>query len=117
MSGYIPILIMAAAAAGLGLILYGLFKVLGPYHPNPEKQSTYESGMTPVRSARERFSVKYYMVAVLFILFDIEVVFLYPWAVNFRALGLFGYVEMVLFIIILLAGYFYIVKKGALEWD
>ncbi len=73
--------------------------------------------MTPVRSARERFSVKYYMVAVLFILFDIEVVFLYPWAVNFQALGLFGYVEMVLFIVILFAGYFYIYKKGALQWD
>ena len=117
MSGYIPILFMAGAAAGLGLILYGLYKFLGPYHPNTEKQSTYESGMTPVKSARERFSVKYYMVAVLFILFDIEVVFLYPWAVNFRVLGLFGYVEMVIFIAILLAGYFYILKKGALQWD
>ncbi|MGE5314617.1 MAG: NADH-quinone oxidoreductase subunit A [Acidobacteriota bacterium] len=117
MSGYLPILMMAAAAAGLGLVLYGLFKILGPYKPNPEKQSTYESGMAPVKSARERFSVKYYMVAVLFILFDIEVVFLYPWAVNFKVLGLFGYVEMVLFIVILLIGYFYILKKGALEWD
>ena len=110
-------LFSVSAAAGLGLILYGLFKFLGPDRPNPEKQSTYESGMTPVRSARERFSVKYYMVAVLFILFDIEIVFLYPWAVNFRALGVFGYVEMVIFILILLAGYFYILKKGALQWD
>jgi NADH-quinone oxidoreductase subunit A len=73
--------------------------------------------MEPVRSARERFSVKYYMVAVLFILFDIEVIFLYPWAVNFRALGLFGYVEMVIFIATLLVGYFYILRKGALKWD
>ncbi|HLP16365.1 MAG TPA: NADH-quinone oxidoreductase subunit A [Bacteroidota bacterium] len=117
MSGYLPILMMASAAAGLGLILYGLFKFLGPAKPNAEKQSTYESGMVPVKTARERFSVKYYMVAVLFILFDIEVVFLYPWAVNFKALGLFGYVEMVLFIVILLIGYFYVLKKGALEWD
>jgi len=117
MTGYIPILMMVSAAVGLGLLLFGLFKVLGPHRPNAEKQSTYESGMTPVRSARERFSVKYYMVAVLFILFDIEVVFLYPWAVNFQALGLFGYVEMVLFIVILFAGYFYIYKKGALQWD
>jgi NADH-quinone oxidoreductase subunit A len=73
--------------------------------------------MEPVRSARERFSVKYYMVAVLFILFDIEVIFLYPWAVNFRALGLFGYVEMVIFIATLLVGYFYVLRKGALKWD
>jgi NADH-quinone oxidoreductase subunit A len=73
--------------------------------------------MAPIRSAHERFSVKYYMVAVLFILFDIEVIFLYPWAVNFRALGLFGYIEMLLFIVILFVGYFYIVKKGALRWD
>jgi NADH-quinone oxidoreductase subunit A len=73
--------------------------------------------MEPIRSARERFSVKYYMVAVLFILFDIEVIFLYPWAVNFRALGLFGYVEMVIFITILFIGYFYILRKGALKWD
>ena len=70
-----------------------------------------------MRSAKERFSVKYYMVAVLFILFDIEVIFLYPWAVNFRSLGMFGYVEMVIYIAILLIGYFYILRKGALKWD
>ena len=73
--------------------------------------------MEPVRSAQERFSVKYYMVAVLFILFDIEVIFLYPWAVNFRSLGMFGYVEMVIYIAILLVGYFYVLRKGALKWD
>ncbi len=101
----------------LGVVFLNLQKLLGPNRPNKEKLSTYESGMLPVSSAHERFSVKYYMVAVLFILFDIEVIFLYPWAVNFRALGLFGYVEMVLFISILFVGYFYILKKGALQWD
>ncbi len=81
------------------------------------KLSTYESGMEPVRSAHERVSVKYYMVAMLFILFDIEVVFLYPWAVEFRKLGIAGFVEMLVFILILMIGYLYLWKKGALEWD
>ena len=101
----------------LGLVLLKLHQWLGPHRPNPEKNSTYESGMEPVRSAKERISVKYYMVAVLFILFDIEVIFLYPWAVNFRSLGMFGYIEMVVYIAILLIGYFYILRKGALKWD
>ena len=117
MNSYIPIIIMIAVAVFLGLLLYTLHRLLGPHRPNPEKLSTYESGIKPFSSARERFSVKYYMVAVLFILFDIEVIFLYPWAVNFRALGLFGYIEMVLFIVILFVGYIYILKKGALKWD
>jgi NADH-quinone oxidoreductase subunit A len=117
MEAYVPIVMMLAAAVALGLILMVLHWVLGPHRPNEEKNSTYESGMTPIRTARERFSVKYYMVAVLFILFDIEVIFLYPWAVNFRSLGLFGYIEMILFIVILLIGYYYILKRGALKWD
>lgn len=117
MLSYIPIVLMISVAIILGLLFYLLHRLLGPHRPNPEKLSTYESGMPPVRSARERFSVKYYMVAVLFILFDIEVMFLYPWAVNFRALGMFGYIEMVLFIGILFVGYIYILKKGALQWD
>lgn len=117
MHNYIPIIIMLFVGALLGLVFLVLHKVLGPSRPNPEKLSTYESGMPPIRTARERFSVKYYMVAVLFILFDIEVIFLYPWAVNFRALGMFGFIEMVLFIAILFVGYIYILKKGALQWD
>jgi NADH-quinone oxidoreductase subunit A len=117
MVSYIPIVLMLAAAAGLGIVLLALHMMLGPRHPTDEKLSTYESGMAPIRSARERFSVKYYMVAVLFILFDIEVIFLYPWAVNFRALGVFGYIEMITFIVVLLVGYYYILKKGALQWD
>jgi NADH-quinone oxidoreductase subunit A len=79
--------------------------------------SAYECGVDPVGDARGRFNVKFYMVAVLFILFDIEAVFLYPWAVAFRQLGLYGLIEMVLFIVILLAGYLYLLKKRALEWE
>jgi NADH-quinone oxidoreductase subunit A len=90
---------------------------LGPRRPTEEKLTTYESGMEPVRTARERFSVKFYMVAVLFIIFDIEVVFLYPWAVAFRELGLSGYITMFVFIGILLIGYYYVWRKGALQWD
>jgi len=117
MASYIPLILMLAAGLFLAVVLLKLHQWLGPHRPNDEKNSTYESGMEPIRSARERFSVKYYMVAVLFILFDIEVIFLYPWAVNFRALGMFGYIEMVIFIAILFIGYFYILRKGALKWD
>lgn len=92
-----------------------------PQRPDPEKLSTYESGMEPVRTARERFSVKFYIVAMVFIVFDIEVVFLYPWAVSLKSLsqslGFFVIAEMFVFIVILLAGYFYLLKKGALKWD
>ena len=114
---YIPVFLVFLAAAGFAGATVFSSEIFGPKRPSKEKLSTYESGMEPVRSARERFSVKYYMVAVLFILFDIEVIFLYPWAVNFRTLGVFGYVEMVIFIVILFVGYFYILRKGALRWD
>ena len=114
---YIPIMIMLV----IGIILAIGFSMasffLGPRHPNEEKMSTYESGMEPVGSANERVSVKYYLVAMLFIVFDIEVIFLYPWAVNFRILGLFGFIEMLVFILILFVGYYYILKKGALRWE
>ena len=114
---YIPIMMMVTIAILFGVVIVKLNEWLGPKRASEEKLSTYESGMEPVRTARERFSVKFYMVAVLFILFDIEVVFLYPWAVAFRDLGMQGFVTMVVFILILLVGYFYIWRKGALEWD
>jgi len=79
--------------------------------------STYESGMEPVSSVKERHSVKFYLVAMLFILFDIEIVFMYPWAVQFKQLGTQGFVAMILFMVLLFAGFIYIVRKGALEWD
>lgn len=114
---YVPIFIMMAVAVVFGVVMVKLNEFLGPKRPTEEKLTTYESGMEPVRTARERFSVKFYLVAVLFIIFDIEVVFLYPWAVRFEELGTTGFVSMVLFIVILLVGYFYIWRKGALEWD
>jgi NADH-quinone oxidoreductase subunit A len=116
MEDYVPIGIILVLAFTFGLVLVNVNKWLGPRRPNDEKLSTYESGMEPVRSARERFSVKFYMVAMLFIVFDLEIVFMYPWAVKFRELGLFGFLEMTVFIGVLLIGYLYILKKGALRW-
>jgi NADH-quinone oxidoreductase subunit A len=117
LSDYIPIGIMMVCGIAFGIIMSKASEWFGPKNPNDIKLSTYESGMEPVRTARERVSVKYYMVAMLFILFDIEVVFLYPWAVNFRLLGTAGYIEMLVFIAILMLGYLFLWKKGALEWD
>ena len=117
MEAYLPLILVVSIAVIFGIVAANMSWLLGPQRPNREKNTTYESGKEPVRTAHERFSVKYYMVAVLFILFDIEVVFMYPWAVQYRQLGLFGLVEMVIFIAILLVGYAYILKKGALRWD
>ncbi len=114
---YLPIFMMILGGVLFGIVMVKLNEWLGPRRPTEEKLTTYESGMEPVRTARERFSVKFYMVAVLFILFDIEVVFMYPWAVAFRELGIIGFVSMTVFILILLIGLFYVWRKGALEWD
>lgn len=114
---YIPIGILMLIAIVFGVVMSKASEWLGPKHPTDEKLTTYESGMEPIGTARERFSVKFYMVAMLFIIFDVEVVFLYPWAVNFKELGLFGFLTMVVFIATLLLGYVYVWKKGALEWD
>ncbi len=117
LDSYIPIFIMIAIGGVVGLVMGNLNRIFGPRHPTEQKGTTYESGMEPVRSARERFSVKFYMVAMLFILFDIEVVFLYPWAVSYDELGIQGVITMFIFIAVLLVGYVYVWKKGALEWD
>ena len=113
---YLPIGIMVALGIAAGLVLVNINRWIGPRRPTEEKQSTYESGMEPVRTARERFSVKFYLVAMLFIVFDIEIAFMYPWAVRFRELGAGGFIEMLVFIAVLLVGYVYILRKGALEW-
>ena len=114
---YIPIGIMLLAGIAFGVIMSKASELFGPKNPTEQKLSTYESGMEPIRTAHERFSVKFYLVAMLFIIFDIEVVFLYPWAVNFRELGMSGFIEMVIFIVILMAGLLYVWKKGALDWS
>jgi NADH-quinone oxidoreductase subunit A len=113
---YIPLGLMMVIGVVGALVFVNISKWLGPKHPTEEKLSTYESGMEPVRSARERFSVKFYLVAMLFIVFDIEIVFMYPWAVQLRQLGWFGFAEMMVFIGILLVGLLYILRKGALRW-
>jgi len=114
---YIPIGIMMLCGVAFGIFMVKASEWFGPKNPTEVKQSVYESGMEPVRSARERISIKYYMVAMLFIIFDIEVVFLYPWAVNFKKLGMFGFVEMFIFIAILMVGFIYLWKKDALKWE
>jgi len=118
---YIPIMIILAISVGFAVVNVKMSSLVGPTRPNREKMSTYESGMEPVGSARNKFSVKYYMVSVLFILFDIEVVFLYPWAVSFvnfePAKMVYSFISVIVFVIILLVGYFYVIRKGALKWD
>lgn len=118
---YIGFGLMLVVALILGLALPLLNQILGPYRPKTQKLMPYESGMDPVGTARERFSVKFYVIAMLFIVFDIEVVFMYPWAVQFKQLakemGAFPLIEMFVFVIILFVGYIYLFKKGGFDWD
>lgn len=114
---YIPILILFGLSVvnAVGMVVASHF--LGPQRITHVKEEPYESGMVPLGSTRERFSVKFYLVAILFIVFDLETVFLIPWGVAFRGLGLFGFVEMLVFIGVLLVALAYVWKKGALQWD
>lgn len=114
---YFPILVQVLIAAGLAFGLIAASALLGKRAKSPQKDTPYESGMVPSGTARERFSVKFYLVAMVFILFDIEAIFLYPWAVVYRDLKMFGFVEMLLFIVLVLVGFFYVWKKGALDWS
>src|SRR5512144_2185783 len=117
MQGWLSILIMIALGAGFALTSVILSSLLGPRHPTPEKEAPYECGMPPVGDARERHSVKFYLIAMIFLLFDIEVAFLYPWAMALRDLMWPGFAQIVLFVAILVVGYAYVWKKGALNWD
>ena len=114
---YVPILILLGVSIANAVVMVVLSHVVSPFRPTPVKLAAYESGMTPLSDARERFSVKFYLVSILFIVFDIETVFLIPWGVQFRELGVFGFVEMLVFMAVLLVGFIYIWKKGALQWD
>jgi len=116
MQSWLSILIMIALGAGFALISVLLSHVLGPRKPTPEKLAPYECGMPPVGDARERQSVKFYLVAMIFLLFDIEVAFLYPWAMALRDLGWNGFVQVLLFMGLLLAGYIYLWRQGVLDW-
>ena len=117
MGQYLPVICLMILAILFGALSFVASKLLAPRRPSAAKEAPYECGMNPIGSARERFSVKFYLVAMLFLLFDIEAVFLFPWAVVYRDLKLFGFVEMLLFILAILAGYIYVWKKGALEWE
>jgi len=117
LGAYMPIILLVAIAVAFGLVCLIFSSLIGIKKPSALKSSPYECGCEPVGTARERFSIKFYIIAMLFILFDIEAVFLYPWAVLFKRLGMFGLMEMGLFIAILVVGYIYVWKKGALEWE
>jgi NADH-quinone oxidoreductase subunit A len=117
MHSYVPILVFLVVSTLFASMTIGLSTIIVPRRRNARKNSAYECGVDPVGNARARFNIKFYLVAVLFILFDIEAVFLYPWAVTFRQLGLYSLIEMMLFIVILLVGYLYLIKKRALEWE
>jgi NADH-quinone oxidoreductase subunit A len=114
---YFPVLVQVVLAALIAAGMIGASWLLGQKLRNKVKDMPYECGIPPTGSARERFSVKFYLVAMLFILFDIEAVFLYPWAVVYRELKLFAFLEMLLFVAFILAGFFYIWRKGALDWS
>jgi NADH-quinone oxidoreductase subunit A len=116
-SEYIPVLVHLTLAVLLAVILLGLHRLAGGRHPTLEKSLPYESGVWPIGSARERIPIRYYLVAMLFILFDIEIVFVYPWAVLVRELGRPGLVEMFAFLSVLGCGYLYLLRRGALEWE
>ncbi len=113
---YFPVLVQVLLGVAVAAALIGMGVLLGKRVKNKVKDTPYECGITPTGSAKERFSVKFYLVAMLFILFDIEAIFLYPWAVVYRELKLFAFFEMLLFIALVLAGFFYIWKKGVLNW-
>ena len=114
---YIAIAVMIAVATLIAFIAIGLGELFGPRKNTEAKNMPYESGMDPIGEGTRRMPLRFYLIAVLFILFDIEVVFFLPWAIVFRQLGIFGLIEMVIFIVVLLIGYVYAWKKGALEWE
>jgi NADH-quinone oxidoreductase subunit A len=114
---YFPVLLQALVAMLLAAGLITVSYLLGKRVKNRVKDMPYESGIVPTGDARQRFSVKFYLVAMLFIVFDIEAIFLYPWAVVYRELLMPGFVEMLIFVILILSGFFYIWKKGALDWS
>jgi NADH-quinone oxidoreductase subunit A len=117
LDNYLPILIFLAVAGGFGLLLLVLGWVLGPRRPDGEKVSPYECGFEAFEDSRTKFDVRYYLVAILFIIFDLEIAFLFPWAVSLDAIGGFGLLSMGVFLAVLVVGFIYEWKKGALEWD
>ena len=114
---YLPILLFLIVATVLSVVVMSLSFLLSPKKPNDEKLSPYECGFEPFDDARTKFDIRFYLVALLFIIFDLEVVFLFPWAISLREIGIFGYSSMMIFLIFLTIGFIYEWKKGALEWE
>nr|WP_255683299.1 NADH-quinone oxidoreductase subunit A [Luteimonas sp. MHLX1A] len=117
MAEYLPTLLFLIVATGIGIALLVIGNVLGPKRPTAEKLSPYESGFNAFEDARMRFDVRYYLIAIQFLIFDLEIIFIVPWATVFRDLGVVGLVEMGIFAGMLLLGFIYVWKKGALEWE
>ena len=117
LENWLLILVLMVMAVGFGGVSVALGRLLGPKNPTPEKSAPYECGMPAVGDARERQSIRFYLVAMMFLLFDIEVAFLYPWALALRSLGWAGYVQVLLFTLVLVAGYVFVWKKGVLDWS
>jgi len=117
LQNYLPILIFMGVALGVGGAMLLLGRVLGPNRPDSEKLSPYECGFEAFEDSRMKFDVRYYLVAILFIIFDLEIAFLFPWAVVLEEIGMFGFASMMLFLAILVVGFIYEWKKGALEWE
>jgi NADH-quinone oxidoreductase subunit A len=116
MPSYVPILILGGVAVGFAVFTLFVSQLLGKARPNPQKSAVYECGVPAIGTARERFPIKFYLVCMLFILFDVDAAFLYPWALIFRQLGLYGLVEMAVFVFLLGGGFVYAWKVGALDW-
>src|SRR5512144_1004952 len=114
---YFPILLFIVVGLAIGVAPMVLGKLLGPSHPDPEKLSPYECGFEAFEDARMKFDVRYYLVAILFILFDLEISFLFPWAIVLQEIGFFGFAAMMVFLAVLVVGFIYEWKKGALEWE
>jgi len=114
---YFPILLFIVFGLGLGLLMVGAGSFVSPNRPDPEKLSPYECGFEAFEDARMKFDVRYYLIAILFILFDLEIAFLFPWAVVLPEIGFFGFASMMVFLLILVIGFIYEWKKGALEWE
>jgi NADH-quinone oxidoreductase subunit A len=117
LENYLPILVFLVVGSVIGVVVVGLGFVLGPQRPDAEKSSQYECGFEAFEDSRMKFDVRYYLVAILFIIFDLEIAFLFPWAVVLDKIGMAGFVAMVVFLGILVVGFIYEWKKGALEWE
>lgn len=117
LENYIPILMFIGISLLIGVVALGVGTVLAPHKPDPEKTSAYECGFEAFEGTRMKFDVRYYLVAILFIVFDLEIAFLFPWAIVLEEVGMFGFVAMSIFLLVLVVGFIYEWKRGALEWE